>query len=159
MTEPATPLLEASVEPAPHAFEAYTAFPPAEEALEQHLGEKAKLKLQERHRQGFVKYLPWIALVFMPVHFAALLLLLGITALATLFGSFSYAGALLSTAIFVLYALALPGLFGKTRRGWAFYVYALAVSALGSLVRLSLVGLLLDAALLWVAFQVKYEYR
>ncbi len=157
MTEPATPVF-APAEDVP-TFEAYTAFAPVEEALEQHLGAKAKLQLPARQRQTFARFLPWIALAFLPAHFAAVLLLLGVSALAALFGSFSFVGALVTAGVFVLELIALPGLFGKTRRGWAFYVYALALSTAGNLVRFSLFGLFANAAFLWIAFQIKYQYR
>ncbi len=157
MTEPVTPVFVPAEEG--HAFEAYTVFPPAEEALEQYLGAKAKVQLPERHRQMFVRFLPWIAVVFLPFHFAAVLLLLGVTGLAALFGSFSFIGAVIATGVFVLELIALPGLFGKSRRGWAFYVYALAVSTIGNLVRLSLFGLLMSVLFAWIAFQIKYHYR
>jgi len=159
MTEPVTPMLDVVGAESRPVFEPYTMFAQTEAALEQHLGESGKLKLPERHRQTFTKYMPWVALVLLPVNFAALLLLLGVSALATLVGSSSFVGALLHTAVFALYALALPGLFAKTRRGWALFVYAMALSLLGSLLDLSLLGLLIDVGIVWIAFQVKYNYR
>ena len=60
---------------------------------------------------------------------------------------------------FVLDAIALPGLFARTRKGWAFFSYAILLSALGKVLSLSLFGLLISALMVWIAFQVKYHYR
>lgn len=159
MNDPVTPALDTPRDEAEHGFVAYTAFPPVEEALEQQLGEQGKLKLPERYREGFVKFLPWFVLLFLPLHFAAVLLLLGVTALGTLFGSFSFGGALLSSGVFVLDIIALPGLFARTRKGWTFWLYALALGAASSLLSLSVFGLLMSVVFFWVAFQIKYQYR
>lgn len=159
MNEPVTPAMDAPSDEAQPAFAAYTAFPPVEEALEQQLGDKGKLILPERYREGFVKFLPWVVLLFLPIHFAAVLLLLGVTALGTLFGSFSFGGALLSSGVFLLDVIALPGLFARTRKGWTFWVYALALGAASSLLSLSVFGLLMSVVFFWVAFQIKYQYR
>lgn len=158
MTEPVTPAVDAGLDEQ-LSFEPYTAFAPAEEAIEQHLGARSKLQLPPQYRETFVRFLPWMALLFLPLHFGAVLLLLGVSALGTLFGSFSYGAALISTGVFVLDVIALPGLFARSRRGWAFYVYALALSAVGNLLDLSIFGLLFSLAFFWIAFQVKYKYR
>lgn len=144
--------------PAPQHFVAYTAFPGLEEAAERQLGARSKLLLPRRHQETFVRFLPWIALLFLPLHFAAVLLLLGISAMAAIVGVVSLPIALLSVVVFVLSVMALPGLFGRARRGWAFYLYAQLVGAVASLVNLSLLGVLVSAALIWLAFQVKYHY-
>jgi hypothetical protein len=140
-------------------FRSYTSFPAIEQSVEQVLGPNGKLVLPERHQLTFVRFLPWIALAFLPIHFFGVLLLLGVTAFATLFGSGSILGAVLSALVLVLDVIALPGLFNRTRRGWEFFTYAAVVGAISNLTSLSLFGLLLSAAVLWLAFQVKYQYR
>lgn len=141
------------------SFEPYTAFSGVEQTLEQHLGATSKLQLPENMRAGFVRFLPWVALLFLPLHFAAVLLLLGISALATLVGSPSIIGALVSVGVLVLDVIALPGLFARKRQGWAFFTYAIAAGAVGDLLSFSIFGLVMSAALLWLSFQVKYHYR
>lgn len=140
-------------------FEPYTAFGSVEQTLEQHLGAASKLQLPENMRENFVRFLPWVALLFLPVHFAAVLLLLGVSALATLVGSPSIISALVSVGVLVLDVIALPGLFARKRQGWAFFTYAIAVGALSDLLSFSIFGLVISAALLWFSFQVKYQYR
>ncbi|MDB4984889.1 MAG: chromate transporter [Myxococcaceae bacterium] len=140
-------------------FEPYTVFPDAEAWLEEQLGEGAKLQLSARWREGFVRWLPWIAVVLLPLHLAAVLVLLGISAVATFLGSTSIFVALASLAVAVLEIVALPGLFARTRRGWAFYTYARVLGTGLRLLHFSVFGLLLGVVSLWIAFQVKREYR
>jgi hypothetical protein len=140
------------------SFVAYTAVPAAEQLLEQHLGANAAVKLPPNLQEGFVKFFPWITLIFLPFHIAAVLLLFGFTALAMFFGSFGWVSAIFSAAILVCDVIALPGLFKRTQKGWTFFVYAQAIAALSNLVSFSIFGLLVSVALFWVAFQVKYKY-
>ncbi len=139
-------------------FVAYTAVPQVEAPLEQHLGANAPFKLPAQHQETFVKLLPWITVVFMPFHFAAVLLLFGVSALASLVGHFGWTGALLSAATLACDVIALPGLFKRTRQGWAFFVYAQAIGVVGKLFSFSLFGLHTSLVLLWLSFQVKYKY-
>jgi hypothetical protein len=143
----------------PAGFVPYTAFPGLEHAIERQLGQDAKFQLPQEYRLDFVRYLPWIALLMLPLQLGGVLLVLGVSALAKLFGSGSVVPALISTGAFVLDAIALPGLFANTRKGWAFFTYAILLSALGKALSLSLFGLLISAFLVWIAFQVKYHYR
>lgn len=141
------------------AFTAYTALPPAEQFLEQHLGESAPVKLPESYREGFAKFLPWLTLIFLPIHIASVLLLFGITALAMLFGSFGWLSAIFSAGVLVCDIIALPGLFKRARSGWAFFVYALAIGLVQNLISFSFFGLVMSVLLFWLAFQIKYLYR
>lgn len=143
---------------APHGFVPYTAVPQVEALLEEHLGDRAKLLMPEQWRENFVKGFPWIALMFTPFHFAAVIFLFGVTALASLVGHFSWGGALLSGAVLVCDAIALPGLFKRTRSGWAFLLYAQVIGVVSDLLSFSMFGLLIGTAILWIAFQVKYKY-
>ena len=143
----------------PAGFVPYTVFPALEHAIERQLGQDAKIQLPEEYRSNFVRYLPYVALLFLPLQFGGVLLLLGVSALAKLFGSASLVPALISTGAFVLDAIALPGLFAGSRKGWAFFTYAILLSALGKVLSLSLFGLLISTLLVWIAFQVKYHYR
>jgi hypothetical protein len=143
----------------PAGFVPYTVFPAVEHAIERQLGQESKFQLPDDYRRNFVRYLPWIALFFLPLQLGGVLLLLGVSALAKLFGAGSFVPALISTGAFVLDAIALPGLFANTRKGWAFFCYAILLSALGNVLSLSLFGLLVSTLTVWIAFQVKYHYR
>jgi len=138
----------------PSAFVPFTAFPSIESSLERHLGPSSKVLLPAQHQAGFVRALPWVALVFLPLHLSGVALLFGITAL----GSGSVLRALLPASVFVLDVLALPGLFKRSRRGWAFFLYALLIGVLNNVLSFSIFGLAVSAALVWLAFQVKYRY-
>jgi hypothetical protein len=142
----------------PPPFVAYTAFPAAEQWLEKHLGPQAKVLLPARHQENYVRFLPWVAVIFLPIKLAAVLLLVGVSMLAALVGSFSPLASALALVVFVLDLIALPGLFGRTRRGWAFFTYALAVNALGNVFSFSLFGLATSTLMFWIAFQVKPRY-
>lgn len=139
-------------------FEPYTMAPQVEKLLEEHLGQSAKVLMPEQWRENFARYFPWVTLLLMPVHFASVMLLFGLTALASLVGHFSWTGALLSAAVLVCDVIALPGLFSRARRGWAFFVYAQLISIVSDLISVSAIGLLLGVVILWIAFQVKPKY-
>jgi hypothetical protein len=143
----------------PTGFVPYTAFAELEHNIERQLGPDSKFQLPEAQRRNFVRYLPWIALFMLPLQLGGLLLLFGITALAKLFGSASFLPSAISAGAFVLDLIALPGLFSNTRKGWAFFTYAIVLSALGKAFSLSLFGLIISGFLLWIAFQVKYQYK
>ena len=128
-------------------------------SLERYLGAAGKFQRSEQQRSSFVRFLPWMALLFLPLQLGGVLLLLGATAVAKLMGTGSLLPALLSTATFVLDLIALQGLFSGKRKGWAFFTYALAVGVVGNLLSFSLFGLLISALMFWLAFQVKYRYR
>ena len=154
--------LERPIDPtasAPDGFVPYTSFPVIERLLERHLGARSKLLLPARHQENFVRFLPWAALLLLPLHFGGVLLLLGVTAIAKVFGSGSILFALLSAGVFVLDVIALPALFAFKRRGWTFFTYALALGLVRNIVSISGVGLLISAGLLWISFQVKYRYQ
>jgi len=146
--------LENTASPAP-AFIPYTVLPAAEAALEQQLGPKSKLQLPQQYQAGFVRALPWVAVLFLPLQLAGVSLVLGLSAFG---GVGSTTRALLSAAVFVLDLIALPGLFKRSRRGWAFFTYALSLGALNNLLGASWFGLVISVALVWLAFQVKYRY-
>jgi hypothetical protein len=149
-----TPGLEVPV------FQAYTALPQVELWLEDQLGARGKLpQLSQSFRDGYVRYTPWVMLLFLPLHFLAVLLVLGFSGVAALLGHPSFMTALVTMVLFVLQAMALPGMFARTRRGWSLSLYGLLIGALVQVLRFSLVGLLFQALFLWLAFQAKYEYR
>jgi hypothetical protein len=147
------------VVPTPAPFVAYTRFPQAEAFLEAQLGERSRVRLPERQRELFVLVLPWVDLVFLPFHALAVLVVIGLSAFVTLIGRPSLLSAGISLAVFVLTALALPGLFQRKRRGWELHVYGAALGALSNLVHFSLIGLLMQVLVFWLAFQIKYRYQ
>jgi hypothetical protein len=158
MFENESPMLTSVQAVSPQSFVAYTPFARAEQWLEQQL-HKVPVSLPQGWPESIVKAAPWVWLLMLPVRAFALLLLLGSTALGALFGSFAMLGLLLGIGIFVCDALSLPGLFKRTRQGWAFMVYADVLLALDALVSLSFFTLLISLFVLWLAVQVKPQYR
>jgi hypothetical protein len=158
MNEPLNPVLDVSIERGARAFEPYTVLGPLEALLEQYLGAGSKYQMSQKSRHGYVRFTPWIMAFFLPLHFCALLLLLGVSAVATVLGHPSFFSTLLQVALFVVTVISLPGMFARTRRGWAFAVYGLLIGTLMQLAHFSIVGLLLHVLFLWLAFQAKYEY-
>lgn len=159
MTTPLHPAFEPEAAASP-SFVPYTRFPDVERFLEEHLGQQSKAQLPPQHRETFVRALPWINAVFLPFYATGVLFLLGVSALSALFGHpFALLGALLSIGCFTIALIALPGLFSRSRRGWEFYSYARGLGLLLSVLDFSLIGALFGLVGLWLAFQVKYEYR
>jgi hypothetical protein len=157
MEDPFNPGLDAPA--TARAFVPYTAVPQAEAMLEEQLGERGKLPLlDQKFRDGYVRYTPWVMLVFLPLNFVGVLLVLGFSSLAALLGHPSMAAAAISVVLFVLQVIALPGMFARTRRGWSFTVYSLVIGTFLAVLRLSLIGTALHLVFLWLAFQAKYEY-
>ncbi|HEX5656504.1 MAG TPA: hypothetical protein VFX59_04880 [Polyangiales bacterium] len=152
--------MDEPLRPAAHAFQAYTALPQVELLLEDQLGARGKLPLLgPKFRADYARYTPWVMLLFLPFHFLAVLLVLGVSGVATLLGHPSFLAALATVVLFALQAMALPGMFARSRRGWSLSLYGLALGTLIQLLRLSMVGLLFHGLFLWLAFQAKYEYR
>src|SRR5687768_624763 len=94
----------------PAGFVPYTAFPGVEHAIERQLGPDSKFQMEDAQRRNFVRYLPWMALLMLPLQLGGVLLLFGVSVLAKFFGSGSLVPSLIATAAFVLDVIALPGL-------------------------------------------------
>jgi hypothetical protein len=118
-------------------------------------------------KEGFVKYFPWVTVVLMVLLLPVVLLALGLGAVLAPFaylgglgsGFAGMLGLVLSGAILVLDVLALPGLFGRKRRGWVWAYYGQLLSVMSGLLSFSLFGLLLSGAFLWLLFQVRGYYK
>jgi hypothetical protein len=59
----------------------------------------------------------------------------------------------------VIYVMALPGLFKRTKKSWNLMFYALLVSSLNSLVHMDLIGLVIGFVLgTYILFQIRSYY-
>ena len=128
---------------------------------------KAPFQFPLNFREGFVKYWPIVSLVLLLLSLPAILAFLGIGAA---FMPVSFMGGL-GTGFFytvvmvfaligvVLRALALPGLFNRTRSGWVLSYYAQLLSILGSVLSISIIGVLIGLLFLLLLFQVRDYYR
>lgn len=115
-----------------------------------------------------VHYGPWIALVLMVISIPAILLALGIGAIATPFvimhggstGAMFFISGLINLFALILAAMALPGLFKRQLKGWHLMFYSVLVSAVGSLVAMNWGGLIIGTAIsLYILFEIKSYYK
>jgi len=114
--------------------------------------------LPERHVQRCARWLPWIVLGFLPVHLMAVTALLGVHVLASELGYPGWFGAAVALVRLALDVAALPGLFRFTRTGWRLFTLGSAVSAIGSVLRMDLFGVVVGAGCLWLMFQIRSRY-
>ena len=138
-----------------------------ETALNIYFGEKAP-SLPANWKEFIVKIAPWITLVILLLSLPAVLALLGIGALLTpvsymggpTFGM-TYTISLVFLAItIILEALALPGLFKKTRQGWNFVFYSTLVSIIGNIIYFNIGGIILGTIIpLYFLFQIRSYYK
>lgn len=139
-----------------------------ENLLDEYLVKKAPFTLPDGWRETIVKFAPWMTLILMLVALPALLAIFG---LGAIFAPFSYLGGiqtglnytlgLVAAAIaVVLNALAIPGLFKRTRQGWMFLFYATLVGVVENVIHFNIGNLILGSLLsMYILFQVKGYYK
>jgi hypothetical protein len=151
---------------------ANTAAAPAglEETLNLYFGEKAPA-MPPNVKELLVKFAPWITLFILLITLPAVLIALGLGALAAplafLVGpgyGVSYGVTYTIGIVFLglsvlLEALSVPGLFKRTRQGWRYAYWATLVSVVGSLVTLNIVSAIVGAVVgFYILFQVRSYY-
>src|SRR3990172_1763161 len=114
-----------------------------EKMLDEYLVKKAPA-LPANFKEMLVKFAPYLAIIGVVISVPALLTLLGASAMLSssmyyaVYGAGLGYGYYLSIAFLIavvaLEALAIPGLFAKSKKGWNLLFYATLVSALSSLV-------------------------
>ena len=145
---PATDAQASATHDAAVPFVSYTHFPKAEAFLEQHLGQTAKFLLPAPWVSHFVRHIPWIAAALLVIKLYTLLTVLQLTSLGFLRGFSLAVSLMLAMASFACDAIALPGLFKRTRRGWTFFLDATGVVALSGAYDGSLGQILICAVVL-----------
>lgn len=136
--------------------------------LNLYFGEKAP-QLPESIREFIVKFGPYLMAVGLLFSLPVILASVGLgTVLAPVMflGSgvrygwhFSF-WSLFGLAIFVLQIMALPGLFKRKMNSWKLMFYASLLSALSSLLNLSLGSLIIGSAISWYfLFQIRKYYK
>lgn len=138
-----------------------------ETMLDLYLVDKAP-SLPENWKEILVKILPYLIIVFFILSLPLVLVALGLSALIVPLGFVagvgSGVGITLSIVILavslVLEAMAIPGLFARSKSGWRLLYYSTLVSALYSIVTMSLSGLVLGTLVsLYILFQIKSHYK
>ena len=125
----------------------------------------------EEVKEFLVKYGPYLMLVGAIIGAFGLLAAFGIGGAAVGLGAAAYAfgstvqfwiGLAITSVQIVLYFMAFAPLRERKKEGWKLLYYALLLGLLGSLIQLSLLGLLIGGLLgFWVLFQIrdKYSYQ
>lgn len=138
-----------------------------EDTLDVYFGQKAPA-LPKGAKDAIVNFAPWITLLLLLLSLPAVLALLGIGAILSPFsylGGYSagttYTISLVLLAIsVVLEALAIPGLFKKSKAGWNFVFYSSLVSIVSSLIGMQLFNMVIGAAIsFYILFQVRSYYK
>ena len=120
-------------------------------------------------KEVIVKVGPWITLVLMVFAIPIILAALGLTALfspvAMMYGGYHLSlgfllAGIISLLSLVFEAIALPGLFARSLKGWYLIYYAALLSALGNLIRVDIFGLIIGLAIsLYILFEIKPYYK
>jgi len=139
-----------------------------ENLLDEYLVKKTPFTLPGGWREMIVKFAPWMNLILILVALPALLAFLG---LSTIFMPLSYLGGVqtglnytlslvVAAVAVVLNAIAIPGLFKRTRQGWIFLFYATLVGVVENVIHFNIGNLILSPLLsLYILFQVKGYYK
>lgn len=119
-------------------------------------------------KELIVKIAPWLTLLMVIFSIPAVLVLFGISAITLPFSFMAspYAPAGFSIAmvflvvVIVLEALAIPGLFKRTRAGWNFVFWSTLVGAVSNVISLNIGGFIVGTLLsLYILFQIKSYYK
>ena len=141
--------------------------PQLEDLGDQYLVQKAPFQLPPGVKEFIVQFGPYITLVLMLLALPIILIALGISAFLLPFGYTAGGAGLVSTlglviavASLILEAMALPGLFKRSKTGWNFVFYSILLSAVGSLIHLDIVGLIIGTLIsLYILFQIRSYYK
>jgi len=115
-----------------------------------------------------VQYGPYLVLIGTVFSAFGLLSAFGLMAVSTPFmmmggyhaGSFYQINVLFGIASVVLSALALPGLFKKTKQGWQYSFYNTILGAVMNAVTFNLIGLVIGAGIgFYILYQIKHHYK
>ncbi len=132
--------------------------------LEPELGpiftDKAPFQLPEEFREGFAKYFPYVAFVLLPLSLLAILFGGGVAVLSGFFLNIRVSLALLvMVAALIVGALAIPGLFKRTRESWTKLYIAELLYILSAIIGFDIVSILISFLIgLFILFQVRSKY-
>lgn len=140
-----------------------------ETTLNTYFGEKAP-KLPEGGRNFIVMIAPWLILISVIISIPAILALVGISSLVMPMGGmgngvygvgpmWTVSMILLAVSV-ILEALAIPGLFKRSKSGWNLVFYSVLVGLVSNLVTLNIVGLIISALIsFYLLFQIRGHYK
>lgn len=122
-------------------------------------------------REFLVKAAPYLVIIFLVMSLPAILMLLGMGSwlggmvpqtmgMMAGFSAMMLVYGILAAAVFVMEAVAVPGLFARTKKGRNWLYYAQVLSFVVSLLSGSVLGAIIGAAIgLYILFQIKSYYK
>jgi len=138
-----------------------------EDLLTEYLVKKAPA-LPANIKEVIVKFAPWATLVIFIITLPIIFAVLGLGAILapfSFFGGITAGTNYILTLIFsviqlVLEAMAIPGLFKRTRSAWNLVFYAALVGAVQNIATFNLGGLVIGTLLsLYILFQIREYYK
>ena len=138
--------------------------------LEKKLSEEFVKKLPElpkKLKEIIVKYGPYLVVILLVLSVPVILAFMGImiTTTSLIFlggvkGCFYIISVLLGIIMIILQIIAIPGLFKRKIKSWRLLFYISLISALLSLLKFDLGGLIIGVGVSWyVLFQIKSYYK
>ena len=141
-----------------------------EDTLDLYFGQKAP-PMPANVKELLVRFAPWVTLVLLIITLPAVLIALGLGALAAplafLLGpgygvsyGVTYTIAMIVLGVSVLLeALSIPGLLKRSRQGWRYAYYATLVSIAGNLIGLHIASAIVSALVgFYILFQIRPYY-
>lgn len=143
-----------------------------EETLDLYLVKKAPFQLPANAKELIVKIAPWATLIILIITLPLVLLAFGLGALVAPFSflagpqygvaygtSYVISMVVLAVAL-IMEALAIPGLFARSMKGWRLVYYSTLISLVSSLIQFNIFGGLFSALIgLYFLFQIKSYYK
>lgn len=143
--------------------------PQLEDMLDLYLVKKAPFQIPANIKEIIVKFGPYITLVLMVLVLPVILVALGLSAVllpmvgavaGVTTGIMATVGLVFAIATLVLEAIALPGLFKRSKVGWNFLFYSILVSAVGYAVTFQIFSLVIGTLIsLYILFQIRSYYK
>jgi hypothetical protein len=123
--------------------------------------------LPKKLKEVIVKYGPYLAVILLVLSIPVILAFMGllITTKSLIFlggarGCFYIISVLLGIVMIILQIMAIPGLFKRKIKSWRLLFYISLISALLSLLKFDLGGLIIGAGISWyILFQIKSYYK
>jgi len=138
-----------------------------EEKLNLYFGKKAPA-MPENIKEFIVKYSPYLGIIMLIFAIPAILLSFGLASfmmplayISSIHTGFTFSiTALISLASLVFEAIAIPGLFKRTKQSWQYMFYASLLSLLSYFLALNFASLIVSGAIsFYILFQIKSLYK
>ena len=144
-----------------------------EQILEEYLVKKAPFQLPKNVKEIIVKFAPYLAILGVIMGILGVLALLGA---GTILAPLGFVGGMMTGrpflgmgylvsiiflgAMVVLEALAIPGLFSKSKKAWTFIYWSALVGVVQNIVSFNMGGLVIGGLIsMYFLFQVKEYYK